>query len=604
MGIGATKKIAIEYVSKESITSHKKISGSGESIIYQYGNDDVAKVFRENKNINYALKSLTIARVMQKVETLKKVTSTTKYKYIVPEKILVDNYQIYGYVMKKVNGLPLYALKEKQFVINELGFTKKDVFEILIEVGKGIERLHNENIFIGDLNGGNILFDKSKRVFFLDFDGMGVDELSPEFYTDWYIDPVSMKKHMVTQKDDWYSFAIQAFHYLTYTHPFNGIYEENGIALDVVTKMERRISLLGNHGMIIPTIAEPWDWMNPELKNTFYRIFEDEMRVSIVPHLIDQYKSLYGENAKLKDKSFWINQKFIAMENNPFSDENIKYAINLNVAVCEKDNQKYAIVLTNNHRYILKKQISYFEDLKLIKDIKITEDEKFAFVITHDKSFVVNLEEDTCIKSSSLTDDNNVIINGNSIYYMDFYKSIPVITKKTLNSGGEIEKELFNIDSEQQIPKCFGVTSNNKFVIVYSYSDCNDVIYCNNSKLCYIDCNCNSTKYNILYDNISRTWLVINEEGYIVVIKPEGTYTKFKIDDINTIVSINNVTYINGNLYLPNYDCLWIISVKNQCKVKKMECNKIMNPTSKICEVDRKGFSVVTNGILYKICKV
>ena len=187
---------------------------------------------------------------------------------------------------------------------------------------------------------------------------------------------------------------------------------------------------------------------------------------------------------------------------------------------------------------------------------------------------------------------------------MDFYKSIPVITKKTLNSGGEIEKELFNIDSEQQIPKCFGVTSNNKFVIVYSYSDCNDVIYCNNSKLCYIDCNCNSTKYNILYDNISRTWLVINEEGYIVVIKPEGTYTKFKIDDINTIVSINNVTYINGNLYLPNYDCLWIISVKNQCKVKKMECNKIMNPTSKICEVDRKGFSVVTNGILYKICKV
>ena len=203
LGMGATKKIAIEYVSKESITSHKKINDGGEAIIYQYGNDNVAKVFRENKNINYALKSLTIARVMQKVETLKKVTSTTKYKYIVPEKILVDNYQIYGYVMKKVNGLPLYALKEKQFVINELGFTKKDVFEILIEVGKGIERLHNENIFIGDLNGGNILFDKSKRVFFLDFDGMGVDELSPEFYTDWYIDPVSMKKHMVTQKDDW-----------------------------------------------------------------------------------------------------------------------------------------------------------------------------------------------------------------------------------------------------------------------------------------------------------------------------------------------------------------------------------------------------------------
>lgn len=91
--------------------------------------------------------------------------------------------------MEKVKkGMPLSNLRDK-VEVQKIGFTKNDIFEILITVGQGIETLHANNIYIGDLNGRNILFDIDKNVYFLDFDGMGIDNIKPEFCTDGYIDP-------------------------------------------------------------------------------------------------------------------------------------------------------------------------------------------------------------------------------------------------------------------------------------------------------------------------------------------------------------------------------------------------------------------------------
>lgn len=593
------ENLKIMEISKKDITSRKKIGDGGEADVYEYGNGDVAKVFKENGNINYSLKSIIIARIMKKAETLKNTGNSAQYQYIIPKKILVDNNQMYGYVMKRVGGFPLSVLKDKQFV-KEHGFSKRDVFDILITVGKGIEGLHKENIFIGDLNGRNILFNKSKTVYFLDFDGMGVDEFSPEFCTDTYIDPVSKKKSMITEKDDWYSFAVQAFYYLTYTHPFNGIYMEDGRALEIPEKMEKRISLLGNHGIDIPKIAEPWDWMSEELKNTFYSIFEKELRVSIVPYLINQYNCIYkGEgDAQVSDeKRARVNPKFISVRINPFDDENVTYVINSNVAFCKEN--KYAIVLTSNHKYVLKKAYC-FNEPELIQDVVITEDENFAFVIYWGNLFVIDLKKDYCIESIPLIGTNNAIVNGNSIFYVNIHKNMPIISQVSVNSGGELEENRFKYTDESLAPKYFGVALGRKFVIVHPSSNYKDVIYCNSEKFCDIDCKHSNTKYNVIYDAFSKTWLVINEEGYIVIIKQDGTFDKFKLND-EIEVLVKNIRYVKGNIYIPNNGCLWIISVKDQFKCKKMECHKIMTSASRICKVDRNGFTVVTDGKLYVI---
>ena len=139
--------------------------------------------------------------------------------------------------MRKVDGKPISSLRDK-IVIQNLGFTRKEVLQILITIGEGIRMLHKLNIFIGDLNGRNILFNEQKEVYFIDFDGMGVDEISPDFCTDGYIDPVSKDNKNITMQDDWYSYAIQVFYYLTYTHPFNGILLNNTELVDLSSKVD------------------------------------------------------------------------------------------------------------------------------------------------------------------------------------------------------------------------------------------------------------------------------------------------------------------------------------------------------------------------------
>ena len=282
----------IQKTAKSIVTNQSPLNEGGEAIIYPYKKKLVAKVFKQSKT-DYVFKRKVIERILSKKEILKDINNQNlKYKYIFPEKILFENKHkiFYGYIMTRVEGKPLSILRDKK-VVKELGFSKKDVLEILITVGEGIETLHEKaNIYIGDLNGRNILFDEDKNVYFLDFDGMGVDDLKPVFYTEGYIDPISQKNKNITMKDDWYSFAIQAFYYLTFTHPFNGIYQN----LNIVEKMESKISLLGKHRVKPPTIAENWNWMNKELLDVFLNTFEGDTRRSIVPELKAQYKSTYG----------------------------------------------------------------------------------------------------------------------------------------------------------------------------------------------------------------------------------------------------------------------------------------------------------------------
>ena len=239
VGETAIKDIEMETEKQEKITSKEHISLGGEAIIYPYGKHDVAKVF----NVYDDYKNLILYKILGKKQILDELNNKAdNYKYVIPKKLLIDSKSknIFGYTMERVEGLPIYVLRDKKQVA-ELGITMKDVLKILITVGKCIEELHTKaNIFIGDLNNRNILFDSNNNVYFLDFDGMGIDDISLMNYTDGFIDPISMKNHNITMKDDWYSFAIQAFYYLTFTHPFNGIF----YAIDESTGNEIRLNVV------------------------------------------------------------------------------------------------------------------------------------------------------------------------------------------------------------------------------------------------------------------------------------------------------------------------------------------------------------------------
>ncbi len=645
--------IKVEEVQEEEITKQKNENEGGESIIYPYKDGLVAKVFKQDK-INYSLKSIVIAKVLSKSNILEGINSKNyKYNYIIPKMLLKDKStsKIFGYVMKEVNGRPISNLRDK-VQIEELGFTRKDVFEILITVGQGIETLHANNIYIGDLNGRNILFDKKKNVYFLDFDGMGVDGIAPEFCTDGYIDPVSKKTQNITMKDDWYSFAIQAFYYLTFTHPFNGIYtiKEKGkeVTLDIPDKMERGISLLGEHGMKPPAIAEPWDWMNNELTQAFLETFEGKKRENIVPELIHQYDELY-KDGRSYDRVIRINPKFIAAEIVPFG-ENVVRILNSSCAICESKSSLYLKLLLDGGKKVR-------EDIKLsirsdFERVLISEDEKIIFAIYENSVIAIDLETNTQLYKDRISNPIDVIVNGRTLYYTGISEDENIIYKCEFTQNGEVQKERIRFLTKQQLKRIY-VKFNSKFVLVKAALNTrnntvnarsgganiigNDVsldaylkgnideIYCNSEKLCEISNKLNNPKYNILYDDATNMWLVVNEEGNGVIIKAfNGTYRKIAIKGCIDDVNVSNISFSKGIIYIPAKNCLYIINAKkvaqskegdantnsgesiyaikvddqtknDQTITKKMECNKIMTPNSKMYNINAEGFSVITH---------
>lgn len=619
------EKFEMEYVTSSDISNWDHFNEGGESIIYSYGNGKLAKVFREE--INYAFKNRILAAIFGKKEILEKINQEDhKFKYIIPRKLLVDRQQhkVIGYTMDEtVEGEPIASLSDKDFV-RQSSLSRKDVLEILITVGEGIETLHNKtNIYIGDLNGRNILFDKDKNVYFLDFDGMGVENIQPLFFTEEYIDPISRKNKSVTKKDDWYSLAVQAFHYLTYTHPFDGIYQISGKTLEIEERMERRISLLGKHGIKAPTIAVSWNWMNEDLKNVFYTIFETEERNSIVVELKKQYNTMYGERYQLVENAadavedtvedivkdtvvstpvaeeiIRINSKFIAKSYNPFNCD-VERIINYHSAVCNY-NGDYNVVISVNgtlHRV-------HFLNCMEIKDILILENSSIALAVYDDIIIGFNLHTDKEVfyeKFWYVSD--KAVVNGNTLYISKKSNGEEVILQIEFDSDGETNRSKIKFLSDQ-VTKGFLVKFNSKFMLVKQNPYGKDEIYCNSEKLCDIDSDFQDSKYNILYDDVTKLWLVVNSRGnYITIKSSNGHHKKVNIPIEINDMKLENVAFAKGILYIPSRDCVYIINVNNAMTTKQMECSKIMTSNSLLCNFNSNGFSAITEKMIYNICK-
>lgn len=639
-------------VPKESITERQEIGNGGESIIYLYEEKYVAKVFKEEA-VDLKFKNIILVKAMKKRLVLEAINKQNRqYQYIHPRKLLVDRNTnaIFGYIMEKVDGgRPLSDLKDKK-VIADLKFTRQDVIEILISLGKGIETLHKNGIYIGDLNGRNILFDNQKKVYFLDFDGMGFDEIQPMFCTDEYIDPISKKAQNITMKDDWYSYAVQAFHYLTYTHPFNGIYTviENGkeVSLDIIDKMEKRISLLGNHEIQVPAIACSWEWMSRELKDALLNIFEGENRESILPYLVADYNRMYHANIQVEDdiKAFEeeqnvgmlqkneeeqnakqqlkqtlvnmvaqiarqkevgnvirINPKFTATKFNPFEGHEVRLAFNEHAAVCYKNFENYLLLSIDG---------KLIEDSIALprKDVLFLENGKIAWVINDGTGWKtpINLTNgeleqtfyDDTIEERVNENTLNLLIKettgGYAIIQIEYIADCKYKKKKiALPLEGEM--------------KGFGVKSNSKFVFVCEEARMynQDAIYCNSERLCSISYNKKDRKYHISYDEVSKRWLVLSNEGRGVIIHKDGTYYSILIPkNIIGNIHVDSVCFENQKIYIPGQDRLHIIKTKNnQLTAKTMECPNIMTPKSKLYNINKNGFNVITNNTFYEVCR-
>lgn len=660
--IALQKELSIKE-KKDIIIANEPENEGGESFIYSYKNGLIAKIFK-SEMVNISKKEDILCNIMMKRKTIVDIDSKAEnIDYVIPEKVLIDadKNEVYGYIMHPISGAqPVSNLKHKS-IVEDLGFTRKEVLELLITIGEGIELLHEKaNIYIGDLNGQNILFDSNKKVYFIDFDGMGIDNIIPEFCTDGYIDPVSKETKNITMKDDWYSFAIQTFYYLTYTHPFNGIYydtteEGKKVLLDIPEKMKKRVSLLGKHGLTPPSIAESWDWMMPELVNTFLKIFEGDLRVSIVPLLKKQYDTLYSNNNEktesdvdnseetteksedesetIEEKVIRINPKFIAKELHPFkvrnknADTKLVKVFNQYAAMYEDDNGFYLTILPNEEfkkRHIKKifktgiggvdwqvnVNISYFPGSENVFGVKFTDDGEYAVIIATTYIKVVPMLLDIKSNDEMMVDDllilneDEVVVCNNSFYIKE--RNSTKLVKWT------IMKNKLKLENIPAIPYSFGKEPNIRWYDILEDhrigifisrkkdgTNLRDVIVYNGGFLCNLPCEHMNTQYKFLYGKNPKMWICINSEGNGITITPARLNNQIYLGKFVHEDNLSGVLLKDGRIYIPNHT-LTIYDVNTE-QVKQLQCEKVMNSNSKILDVTNRGFIVKTNNTLYEV---
>ena len=599
------------------ISKHKKdwdnenvFGDGGEANIYDfcYPTDvsalNVVKIFKEDSMDEQ--KKVVFTKLLQKTDELKKLNkaqSSSHYYYVTIKDLVIDpdNKGIIGYVMEKIdNSNPILILRDKKEV-ERLKLTFTDVLKIIIRIGEGIEQLHKLGIFIGDLNGRNILFNRDTgNVYFIDLDGMGIDDISPEYCTDEYIDPISKMNKCITMKDDWYSYAIQVFHYLTYTHPFNGKYQENGKDLNIVEKMEKRLSLLGDHGIEPPTVANSWEWMSPELKKAFLDIFENESRESLVPYLKKELETLSSD---LTGISYYdlvrINPKFMAKASQDYFYQKANIIKMINEIACiykDSDGDNVLCISANGHDF-RRLKTKYTN----ISDVILSNDKEIAFVFGDDSSLhVVDLVSDYITDLSDLSENCiKTAICDRKIYFLE--KNEGDYGVQIYELKDEILKGKFIIIFSKNRVLDFSVEADKKFVYVVRDSKKEDIVYCNTNQICSLEYNNKKTRYKIINDKENHMWLVVNSDGYAVAIKSDGTYDKLCFSQLSDKMNINSIVLRNNRVYIPMVEELHIIDINNQDATKIMECRKIMSPNSKLLRFNKKGFSVIYNNKIFDI---
>ncbi len=422
-GIPKEKIVIKDKAFFDSLKSKKGTFEGGEANLYiSKKTGKLYKLF--NDKVNLSFKSKIIAKALQKADKFREFNNNHEDIKFVPIDEVLYSYKdgvlnLEGYTQELIaDSFKISSFKEKTFV-DEKEYKRKDIVEILIKTCKGIEFLHSINGFIGDLNGGNILV-KDKAVYIIDMDGMSFDDVKNCVYTNLYIYPPSAENKNITKLDDWYSFAIQAFYYLTYSHPFRGICKNKKVPLDEMQRMTKGYSILGNHGIKIPKISIGWDLMPKQMIDFFLNTFEGSKRESMLS-VLESYLEQINKNEMDLIKIQRKNPSFIEISENVYIDnKGVLYY---------KETPKLTGLKAN-----------YIE-----KEVNILQCDEYIMFCYEEYTFIINDKTGEIFKLYKVypNDYTHIYhINENKIYYV----SLPETKKLYID---EFDKQTGNITTKE-----------------------------------------------------------------------------------------------------------------------------------------------------------
>ena len=504
----------------DNLSSGVPMYEGGEANLYPYPDFQVQKIFNDKVDIGF--KSKIIGKALEKAKLLEEFNRKhdfVKFVYINKVMYSYENnvLELRGYVENLIESShKISAFKDKEFV-NGSGYTRRDIVNLLISACRGIEFLHSIGGYIGDLNGGNIVV-KDNVVYIIDIDGMSFDDVRNNVYTDLYIYPPSAKSKNITAADDWYSFAVQTFYYLTYSHPFRGVCDNPRVPVNEMDRMSQGFSVLGNHGIKVPNISIGWTFMPKRMTDFFLETFEGNKRESMTSVL-----EMFLKQIEAGELAF----------NSVKRDRKVK---------CSLTDELYIDI---NNKLVFKEA----EVLSLTGKYEMSICGKYFVIRKANSTILFNGDTGESIAFNKGYGDRIAYVNNNKIYYTSSdYRTLysdevgedgAIVTHGCVTSFDSIMSVAIDEDNTSYI--VVNDANKGEFCIFYN-GEC--ITRVPQQQFGYI------RKISILQDKISNKWLVLfaedkKAEGIVYDKKNGNSPKKITISDSvsNSICFYSNVIY-------------------------------------------------------------
>lgn len=510
---------------KFDITTRTPLTEGGEGYIYEYSRK-IIKTFKPH---------IDIAAKERKVNALMKASLPPSV--IKPVDTVLDMHgRFIGYCMEMVAGEEFKRLSNRKFVTAN-NITTKDILGLLVKVKAVLEEIHKKNIYVGDLNDQNILFDTSGNIYLIDCDSWTVGNDKCTVAMNVFKDPKLQADNFNSDTDN-YAFAVLAWKSLTRVHPFGGTMEPD---IPILDRMKRGTSVIGRSEVKLPRTTKMWNGFSPGLIDEFKAFFECGLRI-MSWNMEDMLSNL---SFCQKDKEYYYS-KFSSC---PYCDRNAQ----VNKKPVSQGSigglKLYAIYDRTNIKTVFDRY-TYLDNEGYVHNGNQTTGFFPAARYHYTKDGMVVLE---------LTDSINVYngknyliekkyksaigVSENKIYYISPQN---IFTALEIVKGGNAIKNICKVSSVAY----FAVNGENYCVVNYYTGK---IIVNINGTNTVIDYDSDIVNYGIYYDDIAGKWMILLEDSsgnfhtYII----NKRVVEYHTDNIKYSCQLNCPCISNSTIFIP-----------------------------------------------------
>jgi serine/threonine protein kinase len=508
----------------DSVLKGSPLAEGGEGIIYEY-NNQILKIYKDTVNKK------------EKLEKIQRLMNKNLPKNIIkPLEIIYNNRnQFLGYSMQRIEGEEFKRLSNKKFLkVNNI--STKDILKMLVDVKNTLIELHKQNIYISDLNDGNILFDKNYNVYFIDVDSWTIDNYKCPVCMDSFKDPLLIDNNFSANTDS-YAFSILCFKSLTKLHPFGGTTNPD---IDILTRMSKRLSVIDNNSVTIPKTIPKWVYISPKVLSELKEIFETNNRFLLNQSLDDFYNNLkYCD----KHKEYYYGK----YNECPICNDAAKVVV-APVKINNVNGIPYiTLVFGDDIKTILDKDI-YLNDNNYIIHKPSNNKVKYDFGLRYyfsDNGDIIYKVSDRDIEinyGKSIKVDkinkSNVIIQNNKVYFISNSNNL---VEMTVSQQGNYSKNITKVSFNN----LFEIYDTDNYFVCNMYDNMKII---NVSGYNYTLMNGEQiVNYGIHFDVVTKLWLFITENS-------KGKFNTYVFDKNKLIYQSDSIKFSGslGNLCFNN----------------------------------------------------